>query len=138
MHPPFKTLPACFVPSPKHNPVPRFSYGIAFTHEEAIDFARKHKLVCEGPGTKDGYWHVVRTVDHIVWRTRLTGAKLARPHSTKYRWIIELYTNETMYDVPYSRKERRERVARAMEMLGNGQRALWWWSCNQDISEASK
>ena len=118
--------------------MPRFSYGIAFTKEEAIAFARKHKLFREGPGDKDGYWHVVRTVDHIVWRTRLTGAKLARPQSNKYRWMIELYTNENMYEVPYSRKAKKERVARAIEMLGNGQRALWWWSCNQDISEASK
>ena len=118
--------------------MPRFSYGIAFTHEEATAFARKHKLLREGPGDKDGYWHVVCTVDHIVWRTGLTGAKLERPHSTKYRWMIELYTNETMYEVPYSRKAKKERVARAIEMLGNGQRALWWWSCNQDISEASK
>ena len=90
--------------------MPRFSYGIAFTNEEAIAFARKHKLFQEGPGDEDGYWHVVRTVDHIVWRTRLTGAKLARPQSNKYRWMIELYTNENMYEVPYSRKAKKERV----------------------------
>ena len=137
MHPPFKTLPACFVPGPKNDPVPRFSYGIALTTEEAVAFARKHKLFEEGPGDEDGYWHVVTTADHIIYGARLSGAKLGRPQSNKYRWMIELYTNETMYEVAYSRKEKKERIARAIEMLGNGQRALWWWSRVQS-SGASK
>ena len=107
------------------------------TTEEAVAFARKHNLFREEPGDEDGYWHVVSTVDHIIYRARLTGAKLGRPQSTKYRWMIELYTNETMYEVSYSRKQKKERVARAIEMLGNGQRALWWWSRVQD-NDASK
>ena len=110
-------------------------YEIAFTIDEAVEFATKYKLLtatqrkCD-PASSD-YFSIQMTFDYIVRRAKLRGAKLCIPFSSKYPWIIRLYSNYSMHKVSYSLEEEEKRVAVAMELLCNGQPPLWWWSAEQ-------
>ncbi|KAI0711760.1 hypothetical protein C8Q76DRAFT_65540 [Earliella scabrosa] len=129
LHPPFECLPACYLPSPDNDPVPTFAYGIGFTTSDSIAFRTKHNLLIRPPDIdKRGVMHVHATVDHIASVVRLTGAKVIIPYADDYEWVLQVFTNHTYDKNSSSHQKLLRRLPRAAEMLGNGQKPLWWWS----------
>ena len=131
LHPPFESLPSCYLPSlpdSENDPVPTFAYGIAFNTSDAMTFATEHRLVHRPEMDKRGFMHVRATVDYIVKKVGLTGAKLTIPYADDYEWILQVFTNHTYRRDPSFHQKLAARVPRAAEMLGSGQKGLWWWS----------
>ncbi|KAI0711761.1 hypothetical protein C8Q76DRAFT_65506 [Earliella scabrosa] len=128
LHPPFETLPACYLPSPDNDPVPTFAYGLAFTTSEGVAFATKHHLIHCPEIDKRGVMRVHATVDHIARVVGLTGAKVIIPFADEYEWVLQVFTNHTYRSDSCALEKLVERLPRAAELLGNGQKPLWWWS----------
>ncbi|KAI0746307.1 hypothetical protein C8Q80DRAFT_1174461 [Daedaleopsis nitida] len=134
-HPPFKYLPSCYFPGPENDPVPLFSYGFGLKTEDAITFAKKHNLIVIPANFADsvtyGYFHVHATYKYLVRHAKLTGAELVQPFSHEYQWVVELYTNKNVAEIPYSDAQHSKRVSHAKKLLGEyGEGPLWWWSVN--------
>ena len=107
--------------------MPVFGYGIAFNTSDAMTFARERSLVAKPEMDMHGIEHVYATFDFISREAGLVGAKLVIPFADDYQWLLQLFTNHNYRKAPYTEQQRLRSVARAAELLGNGQRAFWWW-----------
>ncbi len=114
--------------------MPLLSYGTGFNRSDAIEFVREHNLLTKYQQEYDAkgqnYHTVTATVEHIIRRAKLPGAKLAYPFSDDYKFILEMWTNYNMRGVRRSYRDPRAQVTKASELFG-GRPVLWWWSAEQ-------
>ncbi|KAI0790379.1 hypothetical protein C8Q75DRAFT_865591 [Abortiporus biennis] len=122
-HPPFPILPREYYPKrdSERNTFPVLHWGIPFTHEQALSYAKRHKL----PTVSDFALPLFVLSDLI----RYTGFNFGceSPLSLNHQYLAVLYDNWSMGEIRLS-EEREARIVKVLQKeLNPNFEPMWWW-----------